>query len=97
MSGGKPRCQARDHRHRGRDHTEPQQSRETAAQTREIDPQTVILAESLLGPGEHPVTLGGKAQETVAANDKPDFEIVLQLTDSGRKRGLGNMARLRRP
>jgi hypothetical protein len=97
MSGRKPRRQTGYQRHRGRDDTNPQRTREPAPETREIDPQAIIIVENLLGPDEHPFAFGGKAQKPVAANDEPDFQIILQLADRGRERRLGNVGRRRRP
>ena len=97
MHGRKPRCQTRDHGHRGRNDAETQRTRNPASEAGEIDPQPVIVVENPLGPGEHPIAFGGEAQKPVAANDQPDFEIILQLADRCRKSWLGNVARLRRP
>ena len=100
MGGRKPRCQARYQRHRGRIDPKPERSSrssKTTAQTREIDLQAIIIVENLLRPGEHPFAFGGEAQKPMAAQGEPDLQVILQLSDRGRERRLGNVTRLRRP
>ncbi|MEF9602370.1 hypothetical protein O4J55_08480 [Paracoccus sp. PXZ] len=59
--------------------------------------QAVVIRQDLPAPMQHPFALRRQRQETVAADDQAQVQLVLQLADGVGQRGLRDIAALGRP
>src|SRR5262249_38397963 len=86
---------AGDHRgngqHRGND-AEAQLTRETLPGEAQLLMESLVIGDHPLGPVEYLLPLGGEALEALGPLDDRHPHLVLEMTDSGRKCGLGDVA-----
>ncbi len=66
--------------------------RQSFAKFAQFLPESAIIGKDPLCPGEYPFTLRGESRKALAALHDQHSKTVLQLLDSGRQRGLGDIA-----
>ena len=86
----------RDDRQRGRDHAEPQSSRDAFVERFDAAAQVLDFGEHAVGVFERQLALRRQAEIAVAALDDRRAEFLFELADRRREGGLRHMARFRR-
>jgi hypothetical protein len=88
----KRRGEAQDHRQDGRDHRQPQMTRQSLLQHLDFGDHRPGVADDAPGPFENPLAFRREALEARAAVHQSHAERRFQLLDGQRKVGLGNAA-----
>ena len=76
------------------DDAESQLSEQALAQRAQLMLERIAIAEDAVGPVEHPLALGGKSLEPLAAFDDGNAELGFELADGGGKSRLRDIAAL---